>query len=312
MIDLDDIRFVQHLVKAGSMAATARGMNVTPSAVTQRLQQMEKRYGVVLVDRSYRQLRLTGEGELLHEKGAAICADTDELFDLLKARSGQIAGHLQVEAPFGFGRRYLAPLIGEFHAAHPGLKVSLSLFDRLQAQGRNASDIVFFIGELRDSSMVRHPIASNRRLLCASPAYLRARGVPADPDDLAHHDCITLNESNEDVSLWRLTRGKAARCVRIAPALSCNDGEVVRDWAIGGKGIAMRSEWDVADFIRSGKLVQVLPAWSMPPADIVALVPQRKRVPARARAFLDFVRARFAPLPPWRADRGAGVSPGPA
>jgi DNA-binding transcriptional LysR family regulator len=304
MIDLDDIRFFQALVKAGSMAATARSMNVTPSAVTQRLQQMEKRYGVLLVDRSYRQLRLTGEGELLYDKGAAICDDTDDLFDLLKARSGEIAGHLRVEAPFGFGRRYLAPLVAEFHAAHPGLKISLSLFDKRQAQGPSASDIVFFIGELRDSSMVSHPIASNDRLLCASPGYLRARGVPADPDELIHHDCITLNENNEDVSLWRLVRGKATRCVRISPVLSCNDGEVVRDWAIGGKGIAMRSEWDVADCIRSGKLVQVLPAWSIPPADIVALVPQRKRVSARARAFIDFVRARFAPEPPWRAAAG--------
>lgn len=300
MIDLDDIRFFQTLVKAGSMAATARSMNVTPSAVTQRLQQMERRYGVVLVDRSLRRLRLTGEGELLFERGAAICDDTDELFDLLKARSGEIAGHLRVEAPFGFGRRYLAPLVAEFHAAHPGLKVSLSLYDKLKAQGAGAADIVFFIGDLRDSSMVSHPVASNNRLLCASPKYLRARGVPGDPDDLARHDCITLNENNEDVSLWRLTRGKAERCVRIAPVLSCNDGEVVRDWAIGGKGIAMRSEWDVADFIRSGRLVQVLPAWAIRPADVVALVPQRKRVSARGRAFIDFVRARFTPAPPWR------------
>eukprot|EP01034_Spumella_vulgaris_P032552 gene32552-40164_t len=286
------------------MAATARSTNVTPSAVTQRLQQMEKRYGVLLVDRSYRRLRLTGEGELLYQKGAAICDDTDDLFDLLKARSGEIAGHLRVEAPFGFGRRYLAPLIADFHAAHPGLKISLSLFDKLQAQGPSASDIVFFIGELRDSSMVSHPIASNDRLLCASPKYLRARGVPGDPDDLVHHDCITLNENSEDVSLWRLARGKASRCVRISPVLSCNDGEVVRDWAIGGKGIAMRSEWDVADCIRSGKLVQILPAWSIPPADIVALVPQRKRVSARGRAFIDYVRARFAPEPPWRVAAG--------
>eukprot|EP01032_Pedospumella_encystans_P033559 gene33559-37927_t len=134
MINLDDIRFFQTLVKAGSMAATARSTNVTPSAVTQRLQQMEKRYGVLLVDRSYRRLRLTGEGELLYQKGAAICDDTDDLFDLLKARSGEIAGHLRVEAPFGFGRRYLAPLIADFHAAHPGLKISLSLFDKLLSQ----------------------------------------------------------------------------------------------------------------------------------------------------------------------------------
>jgi DNA-binding transcriptional LysR family regulator len=300
MIDLDDLRFFQILVKAGSMAVTARNLNVTPSAITQRLQQMERRYGVMLVDRSYRRLRLTGEGELLYEKGALICDDTDDLFDLLKARSGEIAGHLRVEAPFGFGRRYLAPLIAEFHAAHPGLKISLSLFDKLQAQGPSASDIVFFIGELRDSSMVSHAIASNGRLLCASPTYLRARGAPADPDELVHHDCLTLNENNEDVSLWRLTRGKATRCIRISPVLSANDGEVVRDWAIGGKGIAMRSEWDVADFIRSGKLVRVLPEWLMPSADVVALVPQRKRVSARGKAFIDFVRRRFEPLPPWR------------
>jgi DNA-binding transcriptional LysR family regulator len=300
MIPLDDIRFFQVLVKAGSMAAAARELNVSPPAVTQRLQQMEARYRVRLVDRSARSMRLTGEGELLYEKGAAICHAADELLDQLMARSGVVAGNLRIDAPLGFGRRHLAPLIGEFHALHPHLTVSLSLYDRLSARDIHAIDVVFYIGELHDSSMVRYTIAPNDRWLCAAPAYLRARGTPAVPEALVHHDSLMLRENNENVSVWKFARGADTRNVRVDPVLVSNDGEVIRQWALQGKGIAMRSEWDVADAVGAGKLVRLLPDWTMPAADIVALVPQRKGISARGRAFIEFVQAKFAPTPPWR------------
>lgn len=300
MIGLDDIRFFQVLVKAGSMAAAARELNVSPPAVTQRLQQMEARYRVRLVDRSARAMRLTGEGELLYEKGAAICNEADELLDQLMARSGVVAGHLRVDAPLGFGRRHLAPLIAEFSSLHPNLKVSLSLYDKLSARDVNATDVVFYIGELHDSSMVRYTIAPNDRLLCAAPKYLRTNGTPAAPEDLANHASLMLRENNENVSVWKFARGSVTRNVRVDPVLVSNDGEVIREWAIRGKGIAMRSEWDVADAIRAGKLVHLLPDWKMPAADIVALISQRKGVSARGRAFIDFVQAKFLPTPSWR------------
>jgi DNA-binding transcriptional LysR family regulator len=236
----------------------------------------------------------------MFEKGALICAETDALLDLLAARSGEVTGHLRVSAPFGFGRRHLAPLVANFHTRHPSLKISLSVADSPTLHDAGTTDVMFHIGELHDSSMVRYTIAPNKRLLCASPKYVRKRGMPAAPEDLSGHACISLRENNEDVSLWKFTRGKASRHVRIDPALVSNDGDIVRQWALLGKGIIARSEWDVADALKSGQLVHLLPQWELAPADVVALVPQRKGMSARVKAFIAFANAHFSPLPPWR------------
>ncbi|PQO98654.1 LysR family transcriptional regulator [Massilia phosphatilytica] len=300
MLVLDDVRFFQILVRAGSMVAAARELNVSPPAITQRLQQIEAKHGVRLIDRSTRRMQLTDEGELMYEKGALICAEADALMDMLAARTGAVTGHLRVSAPFGFSRRHLAPLVADFHTRHPSLKISLTVTDNPSLHDAGTADVMFHIGELHDSSMVRYTIAPNDRLLCAAPKYVRRRGVPAVPEDLAAHECITLRENNEDVSLWKFTRGKASRHVRIEPSLMSNDGEIVCQWAMQGKGIIVRSEWDVADALKSGKLVRLLPDWELAPAGVVALVPQSKGMSARVKAFLDFVHGHFSPQPPWR------------
>lgn len=162
---------------------------------------------------------------------------------------------------------------------------------------------MFYIGELRDSSMVRYTIAPNKRFLCASPKYLREQGVPSAPEDLTRHRCIALRENNEDLSLWKFARGKATRNVRIDPVLVSNNGEVVRQWTVQGKGIAIRSEWDAADFLQSKKLVQLLPESKIPPADVVALVPQRRGMSARAKTFIEFVMQHIGRTPPWRSGK---------
>ncbi|HET8748651.1 MAG TPA: LysR substrate-binding domain-containing protein [Ramlibacter sp.] len=143
-------------------------------------------------------------------------------------------------------------------------------------------------------------MAPNSRFLCASPDYLARRGVPSEPQDLAGHDCIVLRENDEDVTLWRFRRKRSEVAVRVPATLSSNDGEVARQWALAGKGIVMRSEWDVAESLRSGRLVRLLPEWELPDADVVALVASRAGMSARVKLFLSFLQARFKPLPPWR------------
>jgi DNA-binding transcriptional LysR family regulator len=300
MIPIDDIRFFMIVVRTGSLAAAAREINVTASAVTQRLQQLEARLGVRLVDRSTRNMCLTDEGQLLAEEGAAICEQNDILFEKLKARQGIVAGHLRINAPFGFGRRYLTPLVAQFQSDHPGVKVSLTLLDRISAGEAHKADITFHIGALADSSLVRYKIGANARILCASPSYIRRAGSPADPQSLARHQCLVLQENDEDVGLWKFSKGALQHSVRVDPILSSNDGEVVHQWALMGKGIMIRSEWDVAENIRRGKLVALLPQWKLAPADVIALVPQRKGMSARAKKFIEYAIRQFGPVPPWR------------
>jgi DNA-binding transcriptional LysR family regulator len=148
--------------------------------------------------------------------------------------------------------------------------------------------------------MVAYPIAPNARFVCAAPDYLARHPAPRKPQELATHDCIVLRENQEDVTLWRFRKSRNEVSVRVPAILSSNDGDVVRQWAIRGKGLIMRSEWDVAESLAAGRLVRVLEDWRLPDADIVALVDRRHGMTARVKLFLSFLQARFKPVPPWR------------
>jgi DNA-binding transcriptional LysR family regulator len=298
--DTTDLRFFVTLAESGTLAEAARRMDVTASAVSQRLRQLEQRIGVHLIHRSTRRFNLTDEGELFYTKALGLLEQIDALIDSLRARSGEVAGTLNVRGPLGFGRKYLAEALADFHTQHPKLFVSLTLSDVLPAADADRFDMIVHIGELSDSSMVAYPIAPNARVVCASPAYLAGEPAPRRPEELADHHCIVLRENEEDVSLWRFRKGRNEVSVRIAPDMSSNDGEVTREWSLKGKGVIMRSEWDVAASLKSGFLVRLLEDWHLPDADIVALIPQRHGVSARVKLFLIFLQMRFQPVPPWR------------
>lgn len=298
--DIIDLRFFVSITESGSLAEAARRLDVSPSAVSQRLRQLESRLGMQLAHRSTRRFSLTEEGELFHAGAVALLSDLDTLVDTLRERSGEVAGTLHVCGPLGFGRHYLAAAIADFHSLHPKLMVSLTLSDVVSPADANRFDLIVHIGALSDSSMVAYPIAPNARFLCAAPRYLARRPAPREPQELAGHDCIVLRENHEDVTLWRLRRKRSEVAVRVPAILSCNDGEVAKHWALQGKGVVMRSEWDVADSLATGKLVRLLPDWSLPDADVVALVASRAGLSARVKLFLAFLQARFQPVPPWR------------
>ncbi|MDF2463850.1 MAG: transcriptional regulator, LysR family [Ramlibacter sp.] len=298
--DITDLRFFISITESGSLAEAARRLDVTPSAVSQRLRHLETRLGMQLAHRSTRRFTLTEEGELFHAGVVRLLADLDGLVDTLRERSGEVAGTLHVGGPLGFGRHYLAPAIADFHTLYPKLMVSLTLSDVVAAADANRFDLIVHIGTLSDSSMVAYPIAPNSRFVCAAPRYLAKRPAPVEPKDLAGHDCIVLRENHEDVTLWRFSKKRSEMAVRVPAILSSNDGEVARQWALAGKGVVLRSEWDVAESLAAGRLVRLLPDWSLPDADVVALVASRAGMSARVKLFLAFLQARFKPLPPWR------------
>lgn len=246
---------------------------------------------------------LTDEGGLLHRKAQAILDALDGVVDEVRDRKGLVAGDLRVQAPLGFGRRYIAPLIAEFHSGYPNVNIALTLSDRPNRAGHSAqiNDVIIHIGELADSSQIAVPIAPNSRILCAAPAYTKRYGVPSKPTDLLQHKCLVLRENDEDVTLWHFFLRKKEESVRVNPALISNDGEVIHHWALAGKGIILRSEWDVAEDLKRKHLVQLLPEYQLPTADIVALVPSARGVSARSKRFVDYIQSRFRPIPPWRA-----------
>jgi DNA-binding transcriptional LysR family regulator len=313
MFNSDDLRFFNTLAAAPSLAAAARILDVSPPAVTQRLRALEARLRVQLINRNGRHLTLTNEGELLAEEGLKIVGSMTELADALAERRGEVAGHLRVIAPLGFGRRYVAPIVADFQAHNPRLQIDLILTDRLGRSPVSTWDIAVHVGRLDDATpslSVRH-LAPNERFLCVSPHHLARRAMPKVPADLRLESCIALRENDEDVTLWRFHSRQTGleEKVRIEPCLASNDGEVVRAWALAGRGFIVRSEWDVADDLRSGRLVRVLGDYDLPAAPIVALVGTRREArAARTRRFLDELISSFQ-QPAWRSSSPRPVRP---
>jgi DNA-binding transcriptional LysR family regulator len=305
MLTTDDLRFFAAIARASFLAAAARDLNVSPPAVTQRLRALEARLRVHLVDRSGRHLTLTDEGELLAERGRQVLEDLSEIDDALAERRGEVRGHLRIVAPLGFGRRYVAPVVAAFQARHPELKIDLTLSDRLGGVPDSGSwDLAIHVGEMDHAApgLIMRSLAPNERWACAAPSYLNSHGRPKNPGDLRAHACIALRENDEDVTLWmfRSVGALDEHRVRIEPNLASNDGEVVRIWALAGRGIIVRSEWDLVEDVRAGRLIRLLPDYALPPTPVVALLGARRRArTARTDRFLDALQRSLEPVP-WR------------
>lgn len=303
MLNSDDIRFFLTLASEPTLAAGARRLDISPSAVTQRLRLIEKRLGLQLVTRSGRSLVLTDEGRLLAERGPPIIDNIDELVSEMQARRSSITGNLRVLAPPGFGRRYVAPLAASFGEKHTGIRVDLELSDKLGRHLDRRWDVAIHIGHLPDIGLTMRKLAPNRRILCAAPSYLEEQGAPQMPNDLVRHRCLALRENDEDATLWRFSSPTGVISIRVTPFLATNDGEIVRKWALDGRGIIVRSEWDVADDIAKGQLVPLLENYAIANADVVVLVGPAASRAARTKAFLDYLAQAMSP-PPWRDTGG--------
>jgi LysR family transcriptional activator of dmlA len=290
---ISDLDFFVQLVKQGSLVALARELGVTPPAISSRLSQLEKRLGVRLLNRTTRRLSVTHEGELYLATGSRLLADLQELERSISSSRAMPKGLLRVNATFGFGRRHMAPAIIEFARRYPEVEVQLELTDRAVNLADKAFDVGIWFGTVPDSRMVARKIAGNRRLLCASPAYLAKAGAPATPHDLQAHQCIVLRESDAAYGTWHLTRGSKRETVKVRGALSTNDGETALLWTLAGFGILMRSEWDVHAHLQAGHLVPILQDWALPVADVFAVYPERMNLSAKVSAFIDFLSEWF-------------------
>lgn len=300
MLTTEDIRFLVVVSNHRTLADAARALNITPPSVTQRIQHIEKKLSLKLLQRPSRVVSLTEEGRVLVDTGISILEDLDELTDKLNESRGDVSGRLRVLAPLGFGNDVITPLLGEYKQAHPRLEVELELSDNPNWANHHKWDVIIYIGHLADSSLKMVSLAPNKRFVCASPEYLSRHGQPKTPQDLKKYQCIALRENNEDVTLWSFTHAVSGtiESVRIRPSLASNEGRVIKDWALQGLGIIMRSEWDVQSQIDGGKLVQLLPDYELPNADIVALVSSAAHErSARVTGFLSLLKEQCQKAP---------------
>jgi LysR family transcriptional activator of dmlA len=292
--DLNELRTFQRILACGSLSAAARDLGVGLAVVSKRLASLERRAGQRLINRTTRKLSPTNEG-------SALVPHVDRMLEELAAAEARLAsgseephGLLRVSAPISFGRIHLIPLAAQLIERYPRLDIELKLEDRLVDLTDEHIDIAVRIGQPRDSSAIMHKLADNRRILVAAPAYLDRYGRPHSLSELHNHLCLRY----DDPALpWRL-EGPDAVLVDFEPRcrLRANSGDAVQDWALAGQGVMLKSRIDVVPEFVAGRLEQVLPDWRSAAAPIYALLPSRRHLSTKSRAFLDAVTANLAAL----------------
>ena len=283
----------------GSLTAAARAEGIAPAMIGRRLDALEERLGVKLLQRTTRKIALTNEGVAFLEDCQRILAELADAETAVSERSARASGHLLISAPAGFGRQHVAPLIPSFLAHHGDVSVTLNLNDRVVDLIGEGIDVAIRIAALSDSSLIGVKLADNKRVVVASPAYIKKHGAPTSLDDLAKHNCLAMSSEGSQRG-WTFRHNGKNVTLKVTGNMVCNDGAVLHDWALSGKGLAWRSMWEVGNAIEAGQLVTVLDEFAAPGNDIYAVFAQRRHLPLRIRAFVDFLRHAYGQPGYWR------------
>ncbi|MEO8673662.1 MAG: LysR family transcriptional regulator [Tahibacter sp.] len=302
MQHLNDLTLFVRIAERGTISAAARDLDLSPALASQRIQRLERNLGVRLFQRTTRRLSLTAEGLALLERAQSLLDEFAALAQRLRRGREDIAGTLRISMSSSFGRRFVSPLLPRFLARHPEVSLHAHLSDQVIDLVAQGIDLAIRIGDLPDSSLVARPLAVNRRVMCASPGYLRRAGVPRLPADLKRHNCLLMIGQNGRQDRWSMQGPRGPVSVLVSGNFESNLGEVLRDAAVAGAGICVHSTWHIADDLRSGNLVPVLPRFPLPVNGIYAVLPQRRFIPARCEAFIAFLREAFGDPPHWEVD----------
>lgn len=291
----EDLRVFASVIRNAGFSGAAEELGVSPSYVTKRIQVLETTLGTKLLHRTTRRVVVTEVGERVYHWGLRILDDVDHLVEEIGITRFAPRGSLRVCSSFGFGRRVVAPALSALVEQHPSLKVRFEVFDRLVDVASEGFDLDVRVGDEIAPHLIAKRLVSNHRVLCASPRYLEQHGVPRTLDELATHDCLIIKERDHPFGVWRLRRGKKESTIKVRGPLSSNNGEMVVQWAVDGRGIALRSTWDVGPLIAEGKLVHILPDYAQE-ANVWAVYPSRLDTSAKVRVCVEFLQAHLSAL----------------
>ncbi len=291
--NLDDLRVFSIVVRVASFSAAAEQLGVSPAYVSKRVALLEGQLGTRLLHRSTRRVAVTDYGERVLAWAEKILDDVDHLVEDVSTTRTVPRGTLRISSSFGFGRHVLAPALLDFSERFPQINVRLDLFDRLVDVAGEGFDLDVRIGDEIAEHLIAKRLATNYRVLCASPAYLERHGAPRQIADLGSHQCLAIKERDHPFGVWRLTQRGETSSVKVGGALSTNHGEVAVQWALAGKGIVLRSIWEAGPLLDSGALKRVLPDVTQP-ANVWAVYPARLAASAKVRVCVDFLAEAFA------------------
>ena len=294
--NISDLMVFTQAVKGGSLSAAGRELGISLAVASKRLQRLEEQLGVRLLNRSTRQLSLTDEGAEYYHYCVRILAELEEGEELVTRGSKEPKGNLKVTMPAAFGRLHIAPLVPEFLARYPAIKLTLHLSDSIVDIIGQGYDLAVRIGELKDSSLVATSIGLDRRVVVATPSYLARYGVPRSPLELTGHNALLFAGTDH----WSFTGPSGEEVnVKVSGNLDTNNCDALREAIYADLGLALRPLWDVWKDLRDGRLVRLLPGYIPPVHPISAVYPSRRLMPRKTRIFIEHLLRRFGPIPYW-------------
>ena len=289
---LEDLRLFCVVVRNRSFAESARELGISKAVVSKRIALLEAAVQERLFHRTTRSVSLTAQGEIVHQWAQRILEDVDLMGEAISREKAAPSGLLRICSSTGFGRSRLAPALSALARQYPQLEIQVELFDRPVDLVDEGFQLDIRVGQVREGNVIKRRIARNRRVLCAAPAYLERFGQPQSLEDLKAHHCIAIRERDQDFGRWELDGPEGRVAIRVSGRLSANNGEIVRQWAIDGHGIILRSTWDIGREIEAGLLVPVLPRYYQQ-ADVWAVYPSRLSVSAKVKVCVEFLEEWF-------------------
>lgn len=294
----DNIRTFVRVYELGSMSAAGRDLRISPAVTSSRISQLEEHLGVRLFQRTTRSLTPTEQGKSFYRGATEILEAVEQAEAQIVDLTENLRGSIYVAAPLGVGRRLIAPQVPDFLAAYPEVSVRLRLSDRKVDLTTEGLDLAFFLGQPEDSNLRIRKIADVERILCASPAYIAARGMPQNGADLVaqKHECLSLRFPGATEFQWRLITEEGPKRFRVSGRYESDDGDVLTDWALAGQGVAMKPVFEIADHLASGALVPVAQATPPEPIQMACLFTHRRMQDPKTRRFMEFMNERIAAL----------------
>lgn len=301
---LRDLALFCEIARRASFIAAASELGISAAHASGRIAALEAMLGVKLFHRTTRRVSVSEDGETVYRWALKILEDVEGMTDAVASVRGEPRGLLRISSSRRLGHAHLAPILSLLRQRHPGLETWLELLDRPVDLIGEGFDIDLRVGAVDEPHLIAHRIVSSRRILCASPAYVERRGMPAVPADLARHDCLVFRDRETMFGAWRLQGEGGVETVKVSGPMASNHSDIVLQWALDGHGIIMSSVWDVADSLDAGALRRILPGWH-DPADVWAVTPARSTESARLRVCLAFLKEQLTQGPfALRADAG--------
>ncbi len=297
--DTQDLAIFVRIVELGSLSAAGRDMRMSAAVISNRVARLEREMGARLLNRTTRQVSLTGEGAGFYEHCLAILNELEQAESAISSTNADPRGPIKVTAAHLFGRLHIAPHVPTFLERHPHMSVRLHLSDRLVDLVPERIDLAIRVAELADSTAIVRKLAPNRRLIVAAPAYLKGRKAPRQPEDLLDHNCLLLRFPGSRQYRWTISGTGGPVTLRVSGNMDSNNGEILHAWCVAGHGLGLFSLYEIVDDLNAGRLVPVLSNFPPPGHAIYALYSHSQHLPSRVRVFIDFLAETFGPKPYW-------------